>query len=269
MTFPKQAKTYVEQLQILKDRGLDILDEEFALHCLAHFNYYRLSAYRFPLTVKGDPDHFLPGAKFSDLWNLYLFDRALRRLVMDACKIVEISVRSRWAYVLGHKYGSQAYEDPSIFVDPNKFNDNLRKLDEELERSKEDFVKHFREKYRMPHPPIWAVCEVLSFGQVSRFCKSLNDPGDRQEIANTYGLDEKILTSFLHHLTLVRNLAAHHGRLWNRKMVVKFRIPQNRPSGLGVNFQNSTQEEFGIERRIYNTLVMLLYLVKIIEPQSN
>lgn len=44
----KPFKTYVEQLQILKDRGLAVHDEETALETLKHHSYYRFSAYRFP-----------------------------------------------------------------------------------------------------------------------------------------------------------------------------------------------------------------------------
>ena len=71
MSCNKPAKTYVEQLQILKNRGLIVPDEPRALHCLEHHNYYRLSAYRFPLTIQGNPDQFLPGTTFEELWDLY------------------------------------------------------------------------------------------------------------------------------------------------------------------------------------------------------
>jgi abortive infection bacteriophage resistance protein len=94
MSCNKPAKTYVEQLQILKNRGLIVADEPRALHCLEHHNYYRLSAYRFPLTIQGNPDQFLPGTTFDELWNLYHFDRTLRQFVAEAVKRVEISVRA-------------------------------------------------------------------------------------------------------------------------------------------------------------------------------
>lgn len=112
MSCHKPAKTYQEQLEILKSRGLEIPDEVRALHYLAHHNYYRLTAYRIPFTQPGNPDQFLPGTTFDDLWNLYHFDRTLRQIVNEAVKRVEISARARWAYVLGHGYGAQAYENP-------------------------------------------------------------------------------------------------------------------------------------------------------------
>lgn len=264
MTFSKPWRSYSEQLQILKERGLAVPDEPFALHCLEHLNYYRLSAYRFPLAVLGDPDQFLPGVTFDDLWTLYHFDRTLRRLVIDASKRVEISVRSHWAYLMSQKYGPQGYEDSALFRDPITHTKMLAKLDEELSRSREDFVQHFRIKYKMLRPPIWAACEVFSFGQTSHFFEQLKLPADRQTIADPFGLDEKVLGSFLHHLTVIRNHAAHHGRLWNRRLAVTFTQPHH-SRDLARNFVHDIEGR----KRIYNTLTMLLHLLRIIEPQSH
>ena len=94
MSFNKPPKSYAEQLQILKNRGLVVADDAFAEHCLKHHNYYRLSAYRFPLTEPDNPDRFLPGTTFDNFWGLYCFDRQLRLLVMEGVKRLEISVRA-------------------------------------------------------------------------------------------------------------------------------------------------------------------------------
>ena len=99
----KPPLTYRQQLDLLKTRGLQVPDEPFALHILAHHNYYRLSAYRFSFSVPGASDQFQPGTTFTQLWDLYHFDRSLRQLVLEACKRVEISARSRLAYEIGHQ----------------------------------------------------------------------------------------------------------------------------------------------------------------------
>ena len=75
----KTPLDYQVQLDLLKSRGLAVSDEPFALHCLAHHNYYRLSAYRFPFTVQGDPDTFLPGTTFEQIWQLYDFDLSSKK----------------------------------------------------------------------------------------------------------------------------------------------------------------------------------------------
>ena len=262
MSCNKPAKTYVEQLQILKDRGLIVLDDQRALHCLEHHNYYRLSAYRFPLTVQGNPDQFLPGTTFDELWGLYHFDRTLRQFVSEAVKRVEISVRARWAYALAHAHGPQAYEYPQIFRDWQRHTDCLHKLDGELRRSHEDFVPHYKKKYQTSRPPIWAVCEVMSFGLLSRYYENIKRHSDKKLIANTYGLSIDNLKSLLEHCAYIRNLCAHHSRLWNRRFTITVQLPQSTPAAVVPNLHPAE------DRRIYNTLVLLVHMLGVIEPAS-
>lgn len=169
MSHNKPPRTYEEQLSILESRGLVVPDKAFALHCLEHYNYYRISAYRLTLTEIGNPDKFLDGATFDQLWGLYCFDRQLRLLVMESVKRLEISVRAHWAYVLSHAHGAQAYEHAGVFRNPQRHTNALSRLDDELGRSREVFVTHFLKHYGMSRPPIWAACEIMSFGLLSRF----------------------------------------------------------------------------------------------------
>lgn len=272
--FAKTPKTYSEQVALLQSRGLIVADVRFAEHCLLHHNYYRISAYRFPLTLRGDPDRFQPGVTFENLWDLYEFDRRLRHLVLEASKRVEISVRSRWAYEVGHRHGSQAYEQPRFFRPAKYHHTALEKLDLELTRSQEEFVAHFRHVYGMSRPPIWAACEVMMFGQVSNFYSHLAEPSLRQVIADTYSLDERVLVSFLHHLNVVRNTCAHHSRLWNRRFTVSLQPPRTKPPSLVSNFdpvpaKSATNPSPTAPNKIYNTLVMLAHLMNIIDPAAN
>ena len=102
----------------------------------------------------------------------------------------------------------------------------------------------------------------LFLRHISRWLQNLKDAKDRQTIAEGYGLDEKVLVSLAHHLTIVRNHCAHHGRIWNRKIAVKMRIPSKKPSGLSSMFNPSE------DQRLYNTLTLLVYLMNIISPAS-
>jgi len=262
VAFSKPPKTYQEQLQILKDRGLTVSDESHALHLLQHHNYYRLSAYRFPFTTSANPDQFLPGTTFEQLWSLYHFDRTLRQFVSEALKRVEISVRAHWAYVLGHAYGAQAYEDSKVFHVPVRHTDALGKLDSELNRSHEDFVEHYRKKYGMTRPPIWAACEVMTFGLLSRFYENIARDKDKKKIASCYGLSIDILGSLLLHGSYVRNLCAHHARLWNRRFTITVQLPKHKPAEV---FASVNPAE---DRRIYNTLVLLIHMMTVIDPDS-
>jgi abortive infection bacteriophage resistance protein len=264
----KPAETYQQQLDRLKSRGLTVKDEPLALHILAHHNYYRLSAYRFPFTVAGDPDQFLPGITFEQVWHLYQFDRTLRHLVLEGCNRVEISVRSSWAYEIGHRLGPLSYLDNRHFNDPLTHARTLTKLYSEMERSQEAFIKHHKATLHMPWPPAWAIAEVASFGNISHMIAQLQPPMLRQAIADTYQLDESTFCSIVHHLCILRNTAAHHNRLWNRRSVFKVALPRKKPGHLFPNFFDAPGDKPGQERKIYNSLILLIHFVQVIEPLS-
>lgn len=265
----KTPLDYQAQLDLLKARGLVVNDEPFALHCLAHHNYYRLSAYRFPFTVQGDPDTFLPDTTFEQIWQLYDFDRGLRKLIIEACKRVEISVRSRWAYEIGHQLGPQAYEDASHFPKFKSHAQTMQKLDEEISRSHELFVQHYQQKYNTTRPEVWVVVEVASFGTISKLLKFTDPPRLRQDIADSYQIDEKTLCSLFHHLSILRNTAAHHSRIWNRKFTFMVQLPKKKPAGLYPNFYDDPAHQTGKSRKLYNSLVLLIHCLQIIEPRGD
>ncbi|MBN8711640.1 MAG: Abi family protein [Verrucomicrobia bacterium] len=261
-TFSKTAQTYTQQVAVFQNRGLIVLNPAFAEHCLAHCNYYRLSAYQYPFLATTTLKTFRPGVHFEEMWELYQFDRELRRLINESAKRVEISVRSRWAYELGHIYGPLAYATPAHFRKPKEYKRTLQTIEKEIARSREEFIAHFKTNYGMSHPPIWAVCEVMSFGNVSKMYSLLAKDADRKRIASAYGLSQEVFGSLLHHLTYIRNLCAHHSRVWNRRMVFTIELPKKGPPDLVASLNTSARH------KIYNTLVLLAYMRSIIEPTS-
>jgi abortive infection bacteriophage resistance protein len=163
------------------------------------------------------------------------------------------------------KYGSHAFMDANLFRNRPFHRQLLSSLQEEIQRSQETFIEHYRTTYDAPAlPPIWAVCEVMSLGQLSKWFQNLKYRKDRQAIATAYGVDEKVIGSFMHHLTHVRNLVAHHCRLWNRKLTVTMTVPKF-PARLTEYFHTVPDAK----RRIYNTLVMLGYLLRLISPGTS
>ena len=266
MKYTKPALSTEQQLELLIRRGMVVADRQAAQQLLEHINYYRLRAYWLPVEVPStaDGDHaFKAGTRFETIIDLYSFDRKLRLLVMDAIERIEVSLRTRWANILALRYGPHAYLDAKLFRKPTQHAKCLTKLQEELERSRETFVLHYREKYTDPElPPLWGVCELLTFGQLSQWYSNLADGADRKEIAKPYGVDEQIIVSFAHHLAYVRNVCAHHMRLWNREMTIGMKIPNN-PDWLGSVFNQD------MPKRVYNTLVMLAHLLDGVSPSSH
>ncbi len=258
--YHKQAITYAEQVARLKGRGMIIDDLARAEFYLQHLNYYRFGAYWLPFESNHDSHSFRSGTRFTDVLNLYVFDRELRLLVLDAIERVEVSMRSQWAYQLGHHHGPHAHLDPSLARQRDRWQQNLDSLREETNRSDEVFIRHFRENYNESLPPAWVVCEVMSLGQLSRWFANLKPKATRRAIADVYHVDERVLQSWLHHLTHVRNYCAHHSRLWNREFTITPKIPHDKPAGLAAQFH-------GDSRKMYNSLVMLLHCMDIIAPK--
>lgn len=138
----------------------------------------------------------------------------------------------------------------------------LQSLQDEVTRSHETFIKHYHDTYTSPAlPPIWAVCEVLTLGQLSQWLDNLKRRSDRQAIAQALGFDEVVICAFAHHLATVRNLCAHHSRVWNRKFTIRMKLP-HRPSHVTPWF--NAQED----HKVYNTLLMLALLLERVCPDS-
>ena len=123
---------------------MHIPDRDYAHHYLTHLNYYQLGAYWLPFEADHSTHAFRPDTHFDDVINLYVFDRELRLLVMDAIERLEVSIRTQWAYQLAHCYGPHAYLESTIFKNNNIHQRCMTKLKEELGRSKEVFVSHYQ-----------------------------------------------------------------------------------------------------------------------------
>jgi len=253
------------QLQQLKDRGMSISDDTQAVNYLGHLNYYRLAAYWLPFEKNHANHKFYPGTQFDDVLNLYIFDRELRLLLIDAIERVEVSLRTQFSYHLSLSHGTHPHLNPDLFYSQDRYNRALAKLEKEAKQSGEEFIKHLNRKYQETLPPIWAVVELMTIGQLSQWYDNLKNRHDRKIIADIYDVDETILCSFIHHLSTVRNYCAHHARVWNRDYTVTLKIPNKRPQALIANFNTHNHAK----RKLYNTLVLLVYLMDKICPENH
>jgi abortive infection bacteriophage resistance protein len=198
--FGKSPTTCANQVALLEKRGMIITDRAAAEFHLRHLNYYRLAAYWLPFEADHRSHRFLPGTHLDDVLRLYAFDRGLRLLVLDAVERVEVSMRSQWAYQLAHRHGPHAHLDATLAYKIPLWQDNLDKLSREVQRSDEAFIRHLLTSYAEALPPVWAVCEVMSLGLLSRWYNNLKPMPTRRAISATYGLDERMLESWLRHL---------------------------------------------------------------------
>ena len=260
--YTKPALTYADQVAQLRSRGMTIDDEDTAKFYLQHLNYYRLGAYWLPFEADHGSHQFRPGTSFDDVLKLYIFDRELRLLLLDAIERVEVSARAQWAYRLGHLHGSHAHLDKNLALHPYRWQSNIEDLKKEVERADEVFIRHLTSTYSESLPPVWAVCEVMSLGLLSRWYTNLKPMPTRSVISGVYGLDESVLASWLHHLSVVRNVCAHHSRLWNRNFG---RVPPKAT----VNKPIALKAQFVLGHGLYNTLIILLYMMDRIAPHHH
>lgn len=247
--------SFADQLQQLQARGLHVENREAALDYLERLGYYRLSGYWYPLRAidleasqtQGKAvrlDAFVPGSRFEDVVRLYVFDKKLRLLALDALERIEMAVRVDVAYVLG-KRDALAHEKPAclhgnftkkqIEKGPDKGKTLhqlwLEKYHGLLQRArKEPFVAHHMQQYG--RLPIWAAIEVWDFGLLSKLFAGMQY-ADQQSIAAIYDApDGQTFAKWLRSLNFVRNVSAHHSRLWNINMLELSPIPADWPAAL-------------------------------------
>jgi len=261
-SYDKPFLHITQQIDKLKSRGMIFEDEKFAMKQLENINYYRLSGYWLVYEKSNTNHQFNTNTTFEKIHNAYVFDRALRLLFLEAIEKIEVSVRTRFAHVLSEKYDSHFHLKPELFYCPLKYAKTLTKLANEVYRSKETCVVHFKNNYKESLPPIWSSVELMTLGQVSHWFENIKQRKDKQQIAKYYKLDEKVLSSFLHHLTIVRNTSAHHSRLWNKRIAFDFTLPK---------FPTELNSKMNHEKRkyLYNTIIMTNHLLNQINEDNN
>lgn len=225
-TFVKPALSLDEQINLLLERGLVIKDEPRARHYLKYIGYYRLSGYSLIFQKSGSvagPHAFKDGVTFDDILDCYIFDRELRLLVMDAIERIEVAVRTVISNTMSERHGPHWYMDKKLFVDQYNHEGLLSQIKKETNYQQEkrhhiEFIAHYYKNYHSPElPPSWMVAEVLSIGAWSVMFAQIKDREDQKEICKSFGIPYNVMGSWLHSLTYLRNLCAHHASLWNRR----------------------------------------------------
>jgi abortive infection bacteriophage resistance protein len=252
--YTKPALTFQEQLGLLESRGLAVPDRTLALGWLSRVNYYRLSAYLYPFRLRGS-DNYKAGTTFEQITRFYIFDQKLRSLLMDGIQQVEVWLRTAITYELAHLHGPFGYLRKSNFDKNFEHKKFLTTLEGEFEKSKESFVQHYQQKYAGEnHLPIWMATEILTFGTISVLYSTGLSLESKRKIAQQIGQADNVLSNWMQSLSYVRNLCAHHSRVWNRPLAVSPKIPK----------RNKIGKVDG--NRVYGVLVVLEILLSSIAP---
>jgi len=262
MKFDKPPLILEQQADLLISRGL-IADKEVLMQRLAVVNYYRLSTYLYSFRTKDN--RFRTNTTLDLIWTRYTFDRQLRLIIMDAIERVEVSVRTKLAYHFCLVYGPFAYENQNNLSGLSKevYQKWFAELTEEIGRSSESFINHFKEKYGDTNvlPPLWMAVEVMSFGKTLTLFRGV-DNKMKQLISSYYKVSDEIFFSWLLALNSVRNICAHHGRLIDREFGNQPKIPRK---------QKYPEWHVPVEitrDRIFGILSILKYLLQFDAPTS-
>lgn len=212
----KEFKTIEEQLAILESRGLQISDKAAAGDFLHRNNYYRVSGYS--LTLRSH-DVFYPSASFQNIVDIYEFDHDLRHILLKYIEVIEVTVKSVYSYEFTKVYGATGHYDSANFTDEATHADIMRKaeIQKDSRLPHEAYLKHFVNELQQDIP-LWAFVDLLTISNIS-FLYKISQPAIKLAVANAMGLTKRgdeVLERFMHHMTIIRNLCAHGGRLYNR-----------------------------------------------------
>ena len=192
-----------------------------------------------------------------------MFDRKLRLLVMDAIERIEISVRAALSNAIAARHGAHWYLNPQLF-NPGfghaRFVEDIKQQIGHApanNKRRDIYIEHYYQTYSTPDmPPSWMVFESITFGIISIAYQNLAHP-EFVSVCGSYGLPHPVLISWLHSLNYIRNICAHHARLWNRECRIKPMIARAFKADLTPN------------ARVYAQLVVMQIMLTKIAPGNH
>lgn len=220
----KIPATIKEQVQKLRDRGCIIRDEKLAEETLTYINYFRLSDYFAPFTVR--KGLYEEGTTFENILRVYESDRKLRSILLASLEETEIAMRAAVSNFHALKYGALGYLNPSTFDFRHNHQQFMNKVKHLIEVNDDrEFVRHYNSKYCGAFP-LWVVMELFSFGTLAFFYKDMQS-ADKKELAERYyGCSSTELDNWLFCLNELRNYCAHYNRLYGNTFPVEPKTPR-------------------------------------------
>jgi len=250
-------------VSLLISRGLTVRYTNKAEHYLEHIGYYRLSAYMYPLLRTPKSQHlYKQGASFEKVMMLYRFDKKLRLFMFNEIEKIEIAIRSSIVNIGSEMTGDPFWmTDASNFTNIAKFNKTMDLIDNELRKSREDFIVHFKSTYSDPYPPAWILSEILPFGIVTNIYSNIKNKKIKKRMSQSFGLQIDPFESWLTIVTLTRNACCHHARVWNKQNTIRATIP-NRFTRPWISLPTDSL-------RIYFNICIIKYFLDIISPNND
>lgn len=243
----------------MKSEGLSFTNEGRACHLFQNISMFRLKSYLKPFRQQNSRQ-FKTGSTFEEAYDIYKFDSELRKMICSELEKIEVSVRTQLSLIMSEYAGVYWFENPANFRDANRHSSLLRSLGDELRRSDDDAFVVFRQNYSNSFPPSWMAFEVSSFGTLSMMYRWLNAGLARRRVAGFYGLSDTVMESWLHSIVYVRNICAHHSRLWNRRLSINAMVPRRTGRPFIATPDNT--------KKVYYILSIILYFLQTVNPAT-
>ena len=219
----KKPTTYQEQLEILRSHGCVIDNDEAAIEFFRRVGYYRFSGYL--ISHKKEDGTYTDGLSFEKAAAIYAFDQDLRGIISKAVSEIEITAKSIISYHHSHRYGALGYLDADNFNKQHDHESFIKKFESTVSNNKNTlFVRHHMKTYAGQFP-IWVATELFTMSMISIFFADLATE-DKKAIAKEYNTDYSHLESWLHSASVLRNICAHYGRLYNSRFHQNPKLPR-------------------------------------------
>lgn len=203
-------------------RGLTASDEKEAKQLLTSVGYFRLKQY-ISADMLSEEQHFKSGVTFQNIVDRYDFDTEIRNVTFAMCQRVEVTIKATMSQTLSQLYTpvlpDAAFMNSEFAI---AWKRNIQIARSQARQRQEPYVSHHWQYYH--EFPIWVDLELSTFGALSHLFSWLQIEAQK-EIAKNFGVQKKYIWSWLHVLTVVRNLCAHQARLLGNTKILKPRIP--------------------------------------------
>ncbi|MDR1880763.1 MAG: Abi family protein [Tannerellaceae bacterium] len=263
VNYAKTCTLPQDLIPLLKKRGLSIADEQKAISYLANINYFRLSAYLYPLLKYPKEDHlYKDSATFDMALDMYRFDRKLRILLFNEIEKIEVAIRSTMCNLITDVLSDVFWmTDSNNFNNPAIFTKRLAIIKSEMEKTNEEFIIHFQNKYADSYPPAWMIAEIVPFGVLCSTFNNLKSKSTQKRVVGYFGLSVPVFASWIVSLVNLRNLCGHHNRTWNKEIPL---IPAPLKNPVFPWIDSSTTDM----KRIYYRICIIKYLLFTVSPNN-
>lgn len=208
-----------ELIEEIKNKNIIINDEEIVRRILCENNYYVIMGYK---SIFLDENHcYKDNVTFENIYNLYLFDRKLKLLLLNSLFDIENIIKTSIINQFAKNYGFKETD----YLNKKNYNCNHKYIDKtfnilykQIEENSNNNLAVVYYKKNYGYVPLWVIIKVLSFGLIKELYSIMKD-NDKEKIKNKISnfKDIKIkgVFTFMQLLVDIRNKTAHDEIVYN------------------------------------------------------